>query len=344
MVTDAHGGVHPRVSFARFTETVRGRSRRLSQVELSSDRLLRRYLLENNLHRQMFDEKMMRSDAQRQRRRTTLLATDALMERDQILDTVSDGPRNPQRLIMLILDDLQLRQERLTSEALVRGVGKSLARIGAVCPQINRYISDILCLNKLDAGTLVQRLGPCCVFALLRDAVDRLAPLVLARGLSLVCTTTDDGDAVAAAGELQAPAAATGLAGLADVRVACDSGRILQVIGNLVGNAIKFSRQPATLRPRAACRADSVVFAVVDQSPDIAQDELGQGFERHYQVDRRSRRGRRAPASPWPLSGASSRRIAAASPSRASSRWAHIQLHVAPRAAAPKFSACTTAK
>lgn len=74
-----------------------------------------------------------------------------------------------------------------------------------------------------------------------------------------------------------------------DVLMLADGDRLIQVLTNLVGNAIKFSEAPATIWieveeiPMDAGKA--VKFVVVDEGRGIPQDKVSTIFERFHQVD-----------------------------------------------------------
>ena len=58
-----------------------------------------------------------------------------------------------------------------------------------------------------------------------------------------------------------------------------------QAIGNLVDNAIKYSREKTTVRIDVAAAEDELTIQVSDQGPGIAQTQLPRIFERFYRVD-----------------------------------------------------------
>jgi signal transduction histidine kinase len=70
-----------------------------------------------------------------------------------------------------------------------------------------------------------------------------------------------------------------------------DSERTLQVFANLIGNAIKFSAAGASITVRAAQFEDYVQFSVEDTGPGIPEDQLGQIFDRFWQVPGTARSG-----------------------------------------------------
>jgi len=70
-----------------------------------------------------------------------------------------------------------------------------------------------------------------------------------------------------------------------------DHGRMLQVLANLISNAMKFSASGATIRVRAERTTDEVRFCVIDTGQGIAEGLLDVVFERFWQVGKDDRRG-----------------------------------------------------
>jgi signal transduction histidine kinase len=64
----------------------------------------------------------------------------------------------------------------------------------------------------------------------------------------------------------------------------CDRGRVLQVFGNLIGNAIKFTPEGGAIKLRAEQRGEEALFSVADTGPGIAPDELPHVFDRYWQA------------------------------------------------------------
>jgi signal transduction histidine kinase len=70
-----------------------------------------------------------------------------------------------------------------------------------------------------------------------------------------------------------------------------DRDRTLQVLSNLVGNAIKFTPAGGTISVHAELLADAIRFVVRDTGPGIPLDHLPHVFERYWQAKRTDRRG-----------------------------------------------------
>ncbi len=144
-------------------------------------------------------------------------------------------------------------------------------------------ISKLLELSRLEAGGARYEFGRHDLVATARSAVDRFEALARERGLALRL--------VGPAGELAA---------------ACDRDRIIQVVDNLLENAIKFSPEggeievrvardggEASARLAAAGRSPAngalVVVAVADRGPGVPDELKGRVFERFVQLEHRGR-------------------------------------------------------
>ncbi|MBZ4419227.1 ATP-binding protein [Myxococcus sp. RHSTA-1-4] len=125
-----------------------------------------------------------------------------------------------------------------------------------------RLINDILDLEKMDAGKLELKLAP------LECAEWVEAALSGVRGMA-------DTAGVPLRSEVEgAP------------RVKGDRDRLIQVLTNLVSNAVKFSPRgaPVTVRVREEA-GGRVRFSVVDQGPGIPAEQRGRLFGRFQQLD-----------------------------------------------------------
>jgi signal transduction histidine kinase len=134
--------------------------------------------------------------------------------------------------------------------------------------RMNRMIQDLLEVAKLEAGRLGMATRPVDVAALIAEAEETLRPLAAERSIRLES------------------AVARGLPA-----VTADADRVLQVIGNLVSNAIKFTPAGGRITLAAAHAGDEVRFAVTDTGCGIPSDHLSRVFRRFWQADRTDRRG-----------------------------------------------------
>ena len=74
-------------------------------------------------------------------------------------------------------------------------------------------------------------------------------------------------------------------------RILADAGRVVQVVSNVVGNAVKFTPAGGQIRVRAAAAGDDVRIEVADTGPGLPADQLPHVFDRFWQARRTGRVG-----------------------------------------------------
>jgi signal transduction histidine kinase len=67
-------------------------------------------------------------------------------------------------------------------------------------------------------------------------------------------------------------------------RARCDRERILQVLANLVGNAIKFTPERGEVALRSERQGPEVIVSVHDSGPGIPEDQQARIFDRYWQA------------------------------------------------------------
>jgi two-component system, OmpR family, sensor histidine kinase VicK len=129
------------------------------------------------------------------------------------------------------------------------------------CDRLVRLVNDIVDFERIGSGNLPLHKSEWNAIDLLRRAMDPERTSAARAGL----TFRIDAQPV-------------------DVRV--DGDRILQVLGNLIRNAIKFSESGGEIRLAAwTSGQDEVTFEVQDQGEGIPAEKLDFIFERFQQVD-----------------------------------------------------------
>jgi signal transduction histidine kinase len=69
-----------------------------------------------------------------------------------------------------------------------------------------------------------------------------------------------------------------------------DSGKVHQIISNLVDNAIKYTPERTRITIAGRLSRDGIIVSVEDEGPGISVDKQGQIFDRFFQVDQSSTR------------------------------------------------------
>lgn len=184
-------------------------------------------------------------------------AQDAARAREELLAVVSHDLRNPLSHILLLSSQL-LRTGEKTMNA---GAHKKIESVRRSAEQMRSLISDLLDLASAQAHKLSLKRSGWQVSRIFEDARDAFEPLAAERGIHLRFEDR------------------TG-----DLLVDCDRARVLQVLSNLVGNAIRFSPEGGTITLAAEASEDRtrVLFSVCDQGPGIAPDVLPRLFERFW--------------------------------------------------------------
>ena len=189
-------------------------------------------------------------------------AEETIDAREQVLKIVSHDLRNPLHTISMcasLLLDVPMQASDQSGH---------LQRIKRAGERMNRLVQDLLDVAKLEAGRVGIDARELQVAPLVREAHEMLAPLAAEKAIRLDCAVADGLPAVTA-----------------------DSGRVLQVLSNLVGNAVKFTPKEGRIVIRADSAPGGVRFSVSDTGPGIPQEQLGKLFGRFWQGNPADRRG-----------------------------------------------------
>lgn len=184
----------------------------------------------------------------------------AVQLREEILAVVSHDLRNPLSTIALAIPLLQ----RTTDLAQVRTQACVLQR---AVDRMNRLIQDLLDVSRIASGGLEVDPVPVAIAPVLSELCTLLGPQALQKGQRLECEIPDAGLVVLA-----------------------DASRIMQVLANLVVNAIKFTAENGRIRIHTRVASDRVVVSVEDSGRGIDAEDLPHVFDRFWQ-SRRARRG-----------------------------------------------------
>jgi two-component system phosphate regulon sensor histidine kinase PhoR len=135
--------------------------------------------------------------------------------------------------------------------------------------RMERLVTDLLRLARLDAKQEVLDVAPCEVQHIVGSVVADLSPALEAKKQRVTIAVAAD-------------------AGMVDA----DPVKLHDIVRNLVENAVNYSPEGATVRVDAARRDKWIDIVVSDSGPGIPPTDLTRVFERFYRVDKaRSRPG-----------------------------------------------------
>lgn len=173
--------------------------------------------------------------------------------RDEVLAVVSHDLKNPLGAILLSAERLQRAREL---DDLARLVPTITKRIRSSAERMGRLINELLDLARLRSGHIELREAPTRPGDLLVEVAEALRPLAEEREVDLQ------------------------VAASTPTSVRCDRDRVLQVLSNLVGNALEATPPGGRVTLRADDRETDVIFSVADTGRGIAKEELPHVFER----------------------------------------------------------------
>ncbi len=175
--------------------------------------------------------------------------------RDEVLGLVSHDLRNPLGAIAMcarIMRDAP-SPDRDETNRMISAISES-----AVWMQ--RLIRDLLDVTSIEAGHLAIDRHPVVASSLVSSAVDLMMAELATKDLTFNATVDES---------------------LAPINV--DGARIVQVLANLIGNAIKFSRTGGTISVDVHPVAEGVLFSVSDTGVGIAKEMHSTIFDRFWQ-------------------------------------------------------------
>jgi len=185
-----------------------------------------------------------------------------LTTREEFLAIVSHDLRNPLNHISMAAQNLL--EEPTETKALASSINRSAG-------EMLRLIEDLLDLERIAVGKLTLHYEEHDVSEIIKEAVEEF-----------------QGDA--ALKEITLRAKPEDVSG----NVVCDRSRVMQVLSNLIGNAIKFTPangQICVSCAKAGVEDKEVQVSVSDTGPGIAPEKIKSIFERFSQINSQDRRG-----------------------------------------------------
>jgi signal transduction histidine kinase len=182
--------------------------------------------------------------------------------REEMLAIVAHDLRNPLNVVMIargLLAETELTGER--RDQLLGVMQRAVQRM-------NRLVEDLLEVVRQESGKMTLVLEQVSVVSILERTAEMCQATALEQNIHLSVH--------------EAPP---------DLLVTADEERIMQVMSNLVGNALKFVPRGGSVVLECVRNGTEAVFSVVDSGPGIAPEDLGRLFEKFWQRRRADNRG-----------------------------------------------------
>ncbi|MHB1134669.1 MAG: sensor histidine kinase [Chloroflexota bacterium] len=148
-------------------------------------------------------------------------------------------------------------------DGVVEPAPETFALLHTEADRLRRLVDDLQELSRAEARQLPLQLRPVPPERLLHTVAERLTPQFADKGVHLQVSPASNLPAVLA-----------------------DEGRALQVLTNLMSNALRYTTPGGRVEVSTARQGDSVVFSVADTGIGIAPEHLPHLFERFYRADR----------------------------------------------------------
>jgi len=189
-------------------------------------------------------------------------AQQAVRAREQVLAIVSHDLRNPLNAITLAAQLLQMNELSKDDREQVDTIELSAKRM-------SRLIADLLDITRLEGGKRLP-IEPERVDAatILDEAYDLFKAQAAAQQITLRHEVVQNTPPVHA-----------------------DRHRVMQVLSNLIGNALKFVPADGVIFCRAEPAMRDVLFTVADNGPGIRREDIGRIFSPYWQSERAERMG-----------------------------------------------------
>ena len=218
------------------------------------------------IERKMTDSEVLKSSASLISEVAAHLQTKtALTTRDEFLAIVSHDLKNPIGVIAasanILLDEAV--EKKFDSETV-----QSIHMIKRNAATALRLITDILDMERVSQGKLELNFSRIEPDSLLAEVTGNFDQLAAEKNIKINTTYNRD-----------------------TPRLICDRDRTLQILCNIVGNAIKFTPYGGTIEMSADCHDNCIEFLIRDSGSGIPEDKLETIFARYAQIGSENRTG-----------------------------------------------------
>ncbi len=190
---------------------------------------------------------------QRVRDRLYANAQKSALDRDEVIAAVAHDMKEP-------LADLEVIAKELAPEP--------AELVQSVIGEINSAISDIVDQKRADMGAFTLRLEQLPVAGVLQEAQAMLQPLAKKRDVTLQFDAVNP-----------------------SILAYVDRERVMRVLSNLVGNAIKFSPKNGRVQVKLKSDAQFANISVIDSGSGISESRFASIFDNFWQAKKTSDQG-----------------------------------------------------
>ena len=197
-----------------------------------------------------------------ERARDSAMLREQDRRKDEFLATLAHELRNPLAPIKYAVSMMRLAPEPQAQTRAQEVIDRQVS-------QMSRLIDDLLDLSRINRGQIQLQREPVRLRPLLERAVETARPAIEASRHELALDVPD-----------------------ADLLLLADPARIVQVVGNLLNNAAKYTPDGGRIAVTARREGGMAVLDIVDNGIGIPPDQQDKLFQMFSQVDHTSVRGK----------------------------------------------------
>jgi len=197
-----------------------------------------------------------------ERARDSAMLREQDRRKDEFLATLAHELRNPLAPIKYAVSMMRLAPEPQAQTRAQEVIDRQVS-------QMSRLIDDLLDLSRINRGQIQLQREPVRLRALLDRAVETARPAIETSRHGLTIDLPDE-----------------------DLMLLADPARIVQVVGNLLNNAAKYTPDGGQISVTARRQGTMAVLDVVDNGIGIPPDQHDKLFQMFSQVDHTSVRGK----------------------------------------------------
>lgn len=178
--------------------------------------------------------------------------------RQDFVANVSHELKTPLAVVKACVETLQdgAAEDPATREMFLTSIAEQAERLHAL-------ILDLLSLARIESGSEIMEFESISLKSMVTRCLNRQRPRAEAKQMKVDVDPSDP-----------------------DMRVWADEEALIQIIDNLLDNAVKYTQPGGAIRIKWHDAGQNVCFSVSDNGPGIPERDLPRIFERFYRVDK----------------------------------------------------------
>ncbi len=196
-------------------------------------------------------------------------AQKASATREELIAIVSHDLRTPLTTINLGIQKLsRLTNKPIDKDEFIEQIKSTTHKMNASVKRSSELISDLLTFAKIESGTFTVEKNNEYASLLINETIENHSLLSQEKGIQLISAVNPD------------------------LKVQADHSKLIQVLSNLTGNALKFTPTGGSVKLSAeTCQNGFALFKIEDSGVGIEEEQLNKIFDRYWQPEQSHSQG-----------------------------------------------------